>query len=540
MSLVLFEKDRINGCPIAVATTASEPERFAAEELQRYLEAATAGTFLITESAATGFVIGALGRSITNAPDLSEDCYMIRRVGDQILIFGGSPRATLYAVYHFLERYLGFRWLEPGDDAIPTLSKIELGNIDDIEEPVYVMRSILNFPYTPEQMVKEVDWMAKVRLNWAHPAPNDPNKWQNSRPYETVMPEVTKRGLKMLWGGHTFHTWIPNDKYLETHPEFFAVVNGERGSQANFKGSLCLSNPDLPLEVANNMLRFAEDNPGIEALDLWINDTADWCECEKCAKMEGKTDYVDYSDVFCPESGEMKSRAYFAFVNKVAGLVRARNPNLSISPLAYFRTYEPPRELKLEPNVLLGHTNFVRTWQTLLMSDEHPCNIATDATIRKWRKITENVFIYEYYGCPAMFNSFTAALTNLEVMSEEMKYYPTIGINLISTEAGADEYWRPLILYAYARLAWNPDESWEAILEDFCRNAYGDIAEQMIEFWRYQESREPFVTRKQKNEETLRWLKAMTSDEKVAARLSRLEMLLSQPDPHPEWPENQQ
>ena len=88
------------------------------------------------------------------------------------------------------------------------------------------------------------------------------------------------RGLHVLWGGHTFQTWIPNDIYLETRPDFFALIDGKRGDQQNFKGSLCLSNPDLAAEVAKNMLRFAEENPGIEVLDLWINDTADWCECD--------------------------------------------------------------------------------------------------------------------------------------------------------------------------------------------------------------------------------------------------------------------
>jgi hypothetical protein len=123
-------------------------------------------------------------------------------------------------------------------------------------------------------------------------------------------------------------------------------------------------------------------------------------------------------------------------------------------------------------------------------------------------------------------------------MAREMQYYPTLGIRKISTEAGADEHWRPVILYAYAKLAWNPEQSWEAILEDFCRNAYCDIAEQMVSFWHYQEGREPLLTRCQKNLDMLKRMKETTGDQRVMARLSRLEMLQNQPDPHPEWPEN--
>jgi hypothetical protein len=539
MSLLVFDASQQRCCSIGLATDASTPELFAAEELRKYLSQATGGDFPITNDPKQGFVVGEAGRSIAGEiPVLSEDGYIMKRVGSQIVLLGGSPRATLYAVYHFLERYVGCRWLEPGDDSVPALSKIEIGNIDDIEEPVYTMRSIVNFPFTVGQMLKEVDWMAKTRLNWAHPAPNDPHKWHESGASGTVMPEVAKRGLRMLWGGHTFQTWIPNDRYLKTHPEFFALINGERGAQENFKGSLCLSNPQLAQEVAKNMLAFAEENPGIDVVDLWINDTQDWCECDKCKEMEGEADYTHYPEAFCTEGRPLKSRSYFAFVNAVARLIRPENPNLNVSPLAYFLTYEPPHELKLEPNVLIGFTNFARSWQTPLMTGEHPGNIASDAAIRRWREITENLFIYEYYAVPNMFNAFTAALTNITSMATELKYYPTIGIRLMSTESGANDYWRPLVLYAYSRLTWNPDESYEAIVEDFCRHAYGDVAEPMIEFWRYQEGREALKTRCQKNLDTLKRIKQMTNDDKVLARLSRLEMLQSQPDPHPEWPEN--
>jgi hypothetical protein len=542
LSLLLFDASLQNGCAIAVSSEACAPVRFAAEELQRYLSTATGGKFPIVESIdgdQLGFAIGRKGKSLLAAPpELTEDGYIMKTVGQQIVLLGGSPRATLYAVYHFLEKYLGFRWLEPGDDAVPSLSKIELGNIDDLEEPAYSFRSILNFPYTTEQMIKEVDWMAKVRLNWAHPAPNDPHKWQDSHPYETVMPEVFKRGISVMWGGHTFHTWIPNDVYLETHPEFFALINCERGNQANFKGSLCLSNPQLAPEVAKNMLRFADENPGIDVLDLWVNDCQDWCECDNCREMEGEADYTMFPDAFCSADRPLKSRAYFTFVNAVARLVAASNPKLRISPLAYYLTYEPPHDLKLEPNVFIGFTNFARSWQTPLMTGEHPGNVASDATIRKWRGITENLFIYEYYAVPGMFNAFTGALTNLDVMAKELKYYPSIGIRQISSEAGADLNWRTLVIYAYARLVWNPEEPYEAILEDFCRHAYGNMAEQMIEFWRYQEGREPLATRCKKNLERLHNIKQMTTDEKILARLGRLEFFQNQPDPIPNWPEN--
>ena len=539
MSLLLFDASQDPGCAIGVAREAPPPERFAAEELQRYLAAAAGGTFPVLDTLPPdqpGFLVGSIGRShVQPVPILSEDGYLMKRVGTQVVLLGGSPRATLYAVYHFLERR-GFRWLEPGYDAVPTLTRIEVDHLDTVEEPVYTFRSVLSFPFTSERMCKEVDWLAKNRLNWAHACLNDPHKWDDMRGPEIVMPEVNKRGLRMLWGGHTFQMWIPTDVYFAEHPEFFGLIDGERKPQENDRGSLCLSNPQLQQEVAKNILRFAAGNPEIDVLDLWMNDTVDWCECEECRKLEGETDYERYPEYFRIEGVPQKSRAYYTFVNNVARLVRAENPALLLSPLAYARTYEPPDDATLEPNVLLGFTNFMRTRNRSLLDPGDARNAAFLETIRRWRAHTERFFVYEYFSYPLTYNSFTEHLTNVADMAGELQCYPTIGIRQCSSEGAGEGYWRPLVMYAYAQLLWNPNQSYRVIIEDFCRHAYGDVAEPMLEFWMQQEVREPFITQRDKNLTYLRQVKGMTRDQQVLAHLTHLEELLMMPDRITKWP----
>ncbi|MDO8587921.1 MAG: DUF4838 domain-containing protein [Armatimonadota bacterium] len=546
--MVIFDDSQQSGCAICLAPGASAPERFAAEELRRYLSAATSGNFPILDSLAPdqiGFLVGDLGRSLVEPlPDLSEDGYVMRRVGDQIVLLGGSPRATLYAVYHFLERYLGFRWLEPGDDAVPSLSKISLENLDDLEEPAYTFRSVVNFPFTVERMLKESDWMAKNRLNWTHPGINHPHVWAECRGAETVMPDITKRGLRMLWGGHTFQTWIPTDVYFETNPEFFGLVNGERIPQQNFRGSLCLSNPQLQREVAKNILRFAAENPDIDIVDIWMNDTVDWCECENCEKTDGDPDYIQHPEIFSLEGKPQKSRAYFTFVNNVARMVGKENPNLRLSPLAYARTFEPPTNLKVESNVIVGYTNFTRSTINSLLDDSladegSKLNVIYVETIRRWQNHAdpENLFIYEYYDYPDTFNPFSELRTNVVQMAEELKWYPKVGILQMSSEGAGEFYWRPMVMYVYAHLVWNPEQSYEDLMKDFCDHAYGDVAGQMLKFWKIQELRHPHITQRDKNLKILEEIKGMTGDPTVIARLEHLEELVSRPDHITKWPD---
>lgn len=549
MSLILFDASEQGGCAISVALDASPPERFAVEELQRYLSAVTGGSFPIGNSLLAenqpGIMVGEIARPLVDGLyDLSEDGYIMRRIGSHVVLAGRSPRATLYAVYHFLERYVGCRWLEPGDDTVPSLSKIELKNIDSVEEPVYTFRSVVSFPFTVDRFLLEADWIAKNRLNWTHPGINHPHVWRECRGAETVMPEITKRGLHMLWGGHTFQTWIPTDVYFETHPEFFGLVDGERIPQVNDKGSLCLSNSDLQKEVAKNILRFSEENPDIEVLDIWMNDTADWCGCENCEKMDGAPDYIRHPDIFNIEGKPQKSRAYYTFVNNVARMVAKENPKLRLSPLAYARTFESPTDLKVEPNVIVGFTNFTRSTIDSLLDDSgveagSKLNMAYVETIHRWQEHAdpESFFIYEYYDYPLTYNPFTEFRTNVKQMAEELKWYPKVGIRRMSTEGAGEGYWRPMVMYVYGRLVWNPEQSYEDIMKDFCDHAYGDVADKMLEFWKIQEERRPHITQRDKNLQMLDGVKAMTSDETVIARIEHLQYLLRMPDRITKWPD---
>jgi len=522
---------------IGVSSDASAPECFAAEELQRYLAQATGGSFpIVHEATGTGLLVGEIGRSLVEAPTLSEDGYVMKRVGAQVVLLGGSPRATLYAAYHFLET-LGFRWLEPGFDAVPSLAKIEVGELDRVEEPVYTFRSIIDFPFTVERMLKEADWAAKNRLNWVHPGINHPHVWDEVRGNETVLPEVLKRGLRMLWGGHTFQTWIPNDVYFDEHPEYFALVRGERIPQQNDRGSLCLSNTEMQKEVAKNIVQFAQENPGIEAFDLWMNDTVDWCECEECRRFEGESDYEHYPEYMRFEGRPQQSRSYFTFVNNVARLVRAANPHILLSPLAYANSTEPSDDLRMEPNVLVGFANFLRTRNKCLLDPEDARNAAFLDTIRRWQGHAENLFLYEYFSYPLTYNAFTEYLNNVADTAAELRFYPTIGIRQCSSEGAGEGYWRPMVMYAYGRLLWNPEQSHEAIMEDFCRHAYGEAAGLMLEFWQIQERRAPFLTQRDKNLAMVRQAITLTSDPQVLDRLAHLEALLLMPDRITKWPD---
>ena len=159
-----------------------------------------------------------------------EDSFLIRVTGNNVILAGLTPRSTLYAVYVFLEKYLGCGWIAPGDEYIPRSLEISLPErIEQIESPAFTYRAIALFPYTSSQLNSNllssslfpyalmqvtkdrIDWAAKNRLNSVHPCTNEagPRLWEKVNSRQEIVPEIMKRGLSMQYGGHSYFAWLP-------------------------------------------------------------------------------------------------------------------------------------------------------------------------------------------------------------------------------------------------------------------------------------------------------------------------------------------
>ena len=147
---------------IAVSPDATSAERTAANELADYLKRVTDAEFPIVPSVDGGPVIAvgpAAARALTPELDLSrtgptglaEDGIIIKTVGDDLLLLTGaegSRRGTLYAVYTFLEDYLGCRWWTPQVSRIPAKPVLTIGELNVRYVPPLEHREILIAPTT--------------------------------------------------------------------------------------------------------------------------------------------------------------------------------------------------------------------------------------------------------------------------------------------------------------------------------------------------------------------------------------------------------
>ena len=147
-------------------------------------------------------------------PAMPADRISIRTRDGKLLLSGGSERSVLYAVYTFLQKYLGVRWLWPGasGEFMPRKERWTLPEIDFSYQPPIKYRALHQTGDAPADKEGFRDWMAR---NFST---NHWNGVKNDR-------KDRARGFYVAWGAHA--ACVPQ-RYFRQHPEYFALTNGIR------------------------------------------------------------------------------------------------------------------------------------------------------------------------------------------------------------------------------------------------------------------------------------------------------------------------
>jgi hypothetical protein len=295
--------------------------------------------------------------------------------------------------------------------------------------------------------------------------------WYERR--EKLVPEIRKRGLDLIFGGHTMHTWLPPE-YHKEHPDWFALNDAERKPP-----TLCVTNGDMTAELIRNLERFLDRCPEVEVVDLWHPDGDAFCHCHACtqglvpAAARGKEPEGTPADAV--KSAYVTS--YIHFLNRVAAAIGRSHPGVMISPLIYGPAdhARPDGCPELAENVLAGLAHISRdSYQPLAGEEASARNrryLGNDLT---WMAGSRHHYIYEYYNCwvaPYIYPGARVIVRDLEILEE-----------LGAQGASSDMYgYSPCNMYVAARALWSPGISWEAAVRDFHLRYYGDAGREMAD-----------------------------------------------------------
>ena len=178
--------------------------RFAAKELQKYLYEATDGLIPLFSDKCpkrgSEIIVGLGARGIEKDARLnnaSSEAYIIKRSGDDILIYGNSGRATLYGVYRFLEDCAGFRCFSSDEVKVDKVDKIEIDNLDIFQDFTFEYREVyFNDSFKGSFASKN---MLNSNLSDLSEEEGGKTKWFNCH--------------------HSFSDLVNPNIYFDTHPE---------------------------------------------------------------------------------------------------------------------------------------------------------------------------------------------------------------------------------------------------------------------------------------------------------------------------------
>jgi len=425
---------------IVCPSDTSEVEKFAATELQLHLNLITGGSFLVETNAlrtSSNVIVVGVGLASAqmfpevNLSELGGEEFVIRTRGNTLLLAGGRPRGTLYAVYRFLQDQGGVRWWTPWATNIPRRATLEIPRLDVHGKSAFEYRAPFWFcGFDPL-------WKVRNGVN---------SEWHQ-------IPLKLGGCVKYKGHAHTFYSLVPPEKYFATHPEWYSLIRGKR---THHRAQLCLSNPQLRDFVVDRVKEWLRESPEASIISVTQNDWHGACECEKCRAIDE------------PEGSP--SGSMITFVNYVAEKIEPEFPDVAVDTFAYQYTRRPPKAVKPRPNVIVRLCSIECNFREPL---DHPSNVSFLADIKEWSKICPRLYIWDY---TTDFRNYVNPHPNWFTLGPNVRVFQKYGVRGVFEQGAYQGFggeMAELRSWLLAQLLWNPQQDDRKLIQEFLAGYYG-------------------------------------------------------------------
>ena len=355
---------------------------------------------------------------------LTNHGYALLFDGSDLYLTGDTVTGAMYAVYSFLEDYIGWRFYSSKYETVKPAAHIDVP-------------ASLNVSFSPKLLNRDTYWYdtfdnhfaAKLKLNGG------------------VNRSMAGYGEAIHYAGPFVHS-LPS----------LAGTSHEPDVQP------CLTDPEVYERVLENVRTYLRDNPGAKIVSVSQNDSFPeglGCQCENCRRLDEQ------------EGTPMGS--LLTFVNRIAADIKDEFPDVLVDTLAYRYTRKAPKNLKPADNVIIRLCSIECCFSHPLDGDcERNKEFAAD--IEAWSKICNNLFIWDY---TTDFLFYVNPFPNLYVLYDDVRFFVdhhAIGLFEQGNYQSYSGEFGELRAYLLAKLLWDPDMSREqyfAYMDDFLEGYYG-------------------------------------------------------------------
>ncbi|MFC1526097.1 DUF4838 domain-containing protein [Candidatus Latescibacterota bacterium] len=425
---------------IATAADATPAESYAAEELRRWLEASTGREWQIAASGQEG---AAQVRLLADA-GLGEEEFRVEVERHGITIAGGRPRGVLYGMYQLLEDGLGVRFLTWDHTHVPTGMSIPCGTCH------YAPKLSFRWSFYREN-AERPEFAARLRVN-------------------TITDEERlggKTGQNLI--NHSVDMLVPFGKHGQEHPEYYALVDGERDGDTRGGGpQLCVTNPKVVEIAAAAAIEHLNVHPELQNISVSQADTDRYCRCPACEEVNQR------------EGTPMGSQ--LEFVNAVAERIEKVHPEVKVGTLAYWYTRKAPKTVRPRRNIQIQLCSIECC--TLHAIDDATCvkNQEFCRDMEEWSAICDDIWIWNYN---TNFRSYDLPFPNLRSIDGNVKYFlrnHAKGAFMQANGNGLTGELSDLRNYVIGRMLWDPEADGQELCREFVELHYREAAGKISEY----------------------------------------------------------
>lgn len=458
---------------IVVAATATDNERFAANELSNFLNLATGAELeIVTDEEYTssdaiisiGNTKQAQSANAVSEQNLATSSFVLKTVGNSLYVTAdknGDGEGCLYGVYQILQDAVNFR-VYAADEIVYDTDKdtIPLYKYDKIYKPTFDQRELGYASIANDETYKK-----RMRLVW----------------HDT--------DVRWTLHGHTQASHFVNPNFSDTlHAEHEGMTYGQAHPDWFDGGQLCWSaGAETERVAAQKLIWYIENYPQGEYIMLGQMDNTDYCSCDRCKKKMA-------------ELGINPAGMQILFLNnviKIAEQWRIENrpeQDVKYVTFAYNGTLQPPVKKDGNGNIVAINDQVkphdklyiyftpIETDFAVDLSNQR--NLSVMEALNGWNALAGGrimVYIYDIN-----FHNYFINFNNFGTVESMYRDYLDNGVYYMYSQGPIDTCvpcFQEMRVFVEAQLMWDIDQGYDNLVNEFMQAYYRDGAPAVRRFY---------------------------------------------------------
>ena len=507
---------------VPVDVTATEMQ--AATELQYYVEQATGVTLKIvsdeeyvSSDTSAYFSIGETKQRDeanlnTESLNLNGDGFVVKTIGQNIIVDAKTDRGFLYGAYDMIEKMLGVRWFAADETYIPQADVVPVYEMNVVSVPAFEYRTYYSYPESIQGFDESFSAHSRSVSNWIQPSEQYGGEH-----------EMYSRGA----GTHNARYFVPAEKYgtqeingadvvyaedHEAYPEFYVwteppASSGPRMWTRGAYQTINFANGITDDGKLDETMEVSVAKSVIEEMkkDVLANPDAKYFVFEQEDVIDpivtnDPVNYPDHYELSQKYGRNVGAAVLIRFCNVVANVLQKwadeelNGREINLVTFAYNQTQYAPTVLKngkyeaMDETVIPADNLYIRLAYSALtylpLNDQRQ-----SATVREmgdsWSAICKNFF---FWGYDLIAEDYIVYNPTWGAAYESVQFLRDIGVAYVMEQGtyNAPNDWQAGIRhYIWTKLLWNPDQDVTLLMNEYITGFYGVAApyvKAMIEF----------------------------------------------------------